>query len=247
MVSEGILDRPRPDFALGLHLWNEQPLGWIGVTPGPIMTAGDIFKIEITGSGGHGAQPHLAVDPVVAASQMVVALQSIVSRNVPPLQTAVISVTTIHGGEAFNIIPAKVDLSGTIRTFEPRVRELVHQRFQEIIKGVAEAYCCQAEHELLSLTPPVVNNPVIAARIAQMAARILPQSQIDTDFRSMVSEDMAFFLQQIPGCFFFVGSANHLHGLDAPHHNPHFDFDEDTLWTAAALMSASAVTLLTEK
>jgi amidohydrolase len=245
MIAEGILEDPNPDFALGLHLWNEKPLGWIGVTPGPIMAAADIFKIEVFGKGGHGAQPHLAVDPLVASAYLVCGLQSVVSRNISPLQTAVISVTTIHSGEAFNVIPSRVTLQGTIRTFERNVRERVIERFEKVIYGTADVFGCRAELDLKSLTPAVVNDEHIAERVAEMAREILPGSQIELDFRTMGSEDMAFFLQETPGCFFFVGSANTERGLDAPHHHPAFDFDEQALTRAAALMTCVATSFLT--
>jgi len=247
MITEGVLENPHPDFALGVHLWNEKPLGWLGVTSGAVMTAGDIFKIVVTGSGGHGALPHLAVDPLLTATQIVVNLQSIVSRNVSPLQTAVLSVTTIHGGDAFNIIPAKVQLAGTIRTFDSQVRQLVHQRFREIVEGTAQLNGCQVEYELTSLTPPLFNDPDISSQIARVIALEMQDCKLDTDFRSLASEDMSFFLERIPGCFIFVGSANSDRGLDAPHHNPRFDFDENALAVAARVLCFSALRLLDDR
>jgi amidohydrolase len=140
MVADGILENPKPDLCLSLHLWNDKPLGWIGVTPGPAMSASDRFTVKITGRGGHGAAPHLTVDPVVAGAQVISTLQSIVARNVKPLESAVVTVTSMSGGEAFNVIPEKVDLKGTIRTYNPEIRELVLERFEEITTGVAEAF-----------------------------------------------------------------------------------------------------------
>ncbi len=119
MLESGILDNPKVDVALALHVWNEKPVGWIGISSGPAMAGAEIFKIKVVGKGGHGAVPHLAVDPILAAAQIVSALQGIVSRNIAPLQTAVVSVCTIHGGETFNVIPPAVEMTGTIRTFEP--------------------------------------------------------------------------------------------------------------------------------
>lgn len=240
MIREGVLADPRPDYALGLHIWNNQPYGWLGIVPGPCMAAGDIFDIRISGKGGHGALPHLAVDPVLAAAQVISALQSIVARNVSPLQTAVVTVAAIHGGEAFNVIPPHVDLKGTLRTFDPQVQETVRERFDQIVNGVAEACGCMAEINLQSLTPAVINDAEATARVQAAARELLPDCELDTGERTMGSEDMAFFLQEVPGCFFFVGSANPEAALDAPHHHPRFDFDERALSRSVALMTAAA-------
>jgi amidohydrolase len=244
MIADGVLTNPRPDIALGMHIWNEKPLGWFGLNPGPIMAAGDIFKIEVFGKGGHAAQPHLAVDPVVASAEIIIGLQNIVSRNVSPLETAVVSVTMIHAGEAFNVIPPQVSMQGTIRTFEPVVREMVLERFMQIVSRSAKAFDCQVKIELRSLTPAVINDPNITDRILKKIQQILPESQIDRQFCSMVSEDMAFFLQEIPGCFLFVGSANAEQGLNAPHHHPTFNFDEQALPRAVAILTEAVIDLM---
>ena len=244
MIEAGVLQNPRPDFSLALHLWNEKALGWLGVASGPTMAAAEIFKLRLVGKGGHGAVPNLADDPVVAAAQLVSSLQSIVARNVSPLQSAVVSVTTIHGGDAFNVIPSYVELTGTIRTFEPLVRQRVLERFHELVMGLAEAYNCQADVDVQSITPPVINDPWVTARLQTVASNLFPESELDTHYSTMGSEDMSFFMQEVPGCFFFVGSANPEKGLDSAHHHPRFDFDERALPRAAALMASAAVELL---
>ena len=137
MIRDGVLSDPKPDYALGLHLWNEQPLGWLGVAAGPVMAGCEQFKVTIQGKGGHGAVPHATRDPMLAAAHVITALQSIVSRNVAPLETAVVSVTSVHGGTAFNVIPQDVTLEGTIRTFDLGVRGRVLERFGDIVDGVA--------------------------------------------------------------------------------------------------------------
>jgi amidohydrolase len=200
----------------------------------------------VLGKGGHAAQPHLVVDPIIASAQVIIGLQTIVSRNVSPLQTAVISVAMIHGGEAFNVIPPRVNLQGTIRTFDPLVRELVIERFRQTVSRTAEAFNCQVNIELRSLTPAVINDPNMTAKLQRTIQKVLPESEIDNDFRTMGSEDMAFFLQEIPGCFVFVGSANAELGLNAPHHHPEFNFDEQALPRAAAILTEMVVALLTE-
>ena len=244
MVDEGVLEDPRPDVCLALHLWNEKPVGWLGITPGPAMSASETFQVRVTGKGGHGAAPHYSVDPVLAAAQIVSALQSIVSRNVPPLESAVVTVTSIHGGEAFNVIPPEVELKGTIRTFDSSVRDLVFQRFREIVTGVAQSMGCKVEVELRRITPAVINDVTITNQVLDIASRILPKDTISTSTRTMGSEDMAYMMEEIPGCYFFVGSSNAEKKLDASHHHPSFDFDEEVLPYAAGLMAASVSSFL---
>ncbi|HKG53772.1 MAG TPA: amidohydrolase, partial [Anaerolineales bacterium] len=138
MMRDGLFDNPRVDMALALHLWNEQPLGWLGVAGGPTMAGAELFDVKITGKGGHGAVPNATIDPIVAAAYIVTALQTIVSRNVSPFETAVISVTTFHSGSAFNVIPQEARIQGTIRTFDKGVRAKVLERFEQIVRGTAE-------------------------------------------------------------------------------------------------------------
>ena len=244
MVADGVLQNPRPDFSLSMHLWNEKPVGWIGVTPGPAMSASDRFTVKISGRGGHGAAPHLTIDPVTAGAQVISALQSIVSRNVPPLKSAVVTVTSMEGGEAFNVIPETVELKGTIRSFDPEVRNLVLERFEQIVGGVAQALGCQAKVEVWRVTPAVVNDREMAKRVQAVAGQVLSNATIDTNERTMGSEDMSYMMDDIPGCYFFVGSANHEKALDAAHHHPRFDFDESALPRAAALMASAAIEFL---
>lgn len=245
MIADGVLENPRVDMALGLHLWNEQPLGWIGMPVGACMAGAEIFKIKVIGKGGHGAAPHLTNDPIFASAQIISALQGITARNVPPLKAAVVSICTIHGGEAFNVIPPQVELSGTIRTFEQDVRKTVLERFEQTVHSVASGLGCRAEIDLQRLTPALFNDPAVTARVQETARALFPEDELLTGgYVTMGSEDMAFFLERVPGCFFFVGSANPDRGLDAAHHHPRFDFDEAVLPRAAALLAASAASLL---
>lgn len=244
MIQEGILTDPKPDYALGIHVWNEQPLGWLGIAPGPVMAAGEIFRVVIRGRGGHGALPSTTLDPVLAAAQVISMLQSIVSRNVHPQKTAVVSVTAIHGGQAFNVIPQDVELKGTIRTFDPAVREMVLHNFYRIIEGTANSLGCTVEIDLQPLTPALVNHELVTGIVQRTAIRLFPDAPLDTQFATMGSEDMAFFLQEVPGCFIFVGSANQQRGLTAVHHHPKFDIDENVLPIAAGLISSAAIDVL---
>lgn len=245
MIRDGVLDDPKPDYTLALHLWNEQPVGWINIAGGPVMAGAEQFFIRIIGKGGHGAAPHTTVDPVAAAAQVITALQTIVARNINPMHTAVVSVTSVHGGTAFNVIPQEVTLEGTIRTFESGVRERVLKHFDEIVRGVANAFGCRVEMNVKRITPAVVNSENIAERVQDSARRVFPESNLDTgNYTTMGAEDMAFMLERVPGCFFFVGSANHEKGLDYGHHHPKFDVDESALPRAAALMATAAADML---
>jgi amidohydrolase len=244
MIADGVLENPRPEVNLALHLWNDKPVGWLGISAGPVMAASEILTIRINGKGGHGAAPHTTIDPVLAAAQVVNSLQGIVSRNVPPLQSAVITVTMIHGGEAFNVIPQVVDLQGTIRTFEPDVRSRVLDRIKQIVNGVAQAFECQAELDIKSITPAVVNDPEITRRVQQVADKLGINNEMPLSYSTMGSEDMAFMMRDIPSCYYFVGSANPEKGLNYTHHHPKFDLDEASLPRAAALMTAAALDFL---
>ena len=244
MIAGGALENPKPNVALALHLWNEKPLGWIGVSTGPVMAAADIFHLLITGKGGHGGAPHMTVDPIVAAAQIITALQTIVSRNVPPLKSAVMSVTALDGGEAYNVIPPVVKLKGTIRTFDPEVREIVLARFRQISTGLAQSFNCQAEIFVEHLCPAVVNDENVTHNVQEVVRQLSLDSDLDLNHRLMVSEDMSLMMQKIPGCYFLVGSANAEKGLNAGHHHPRFDFDEQALPRAAALMAAAVSSYL---
>jgi amidohydrolase len=246
MIAAGALGEPAPDAALGVHLWNVRPVGWFGIADGPVMAGAEVLEIEVLGQGGHGAAPQQAVDPVVAAAQVVGALQTIVSRNLDPRASGVVSVTQFHAGEAFNVIPDRAVLRGTIRTFDPEIRQMILHRVTEVAAGVSAALGCTARTRLTPLTPPVVNEPAVSAKVRAAARRLFADAVLDESERSMVSEDMAFFLQVVPGCFALVGSADPARGRGAAHHNPEFDFDESVLPRAVALMAATALDLLSE-
>jgi amidohydrolase len=245
MMKDGVLEGPKVDMTLSLHLWNEKPLGWIHVAKGPVMAGAEEFKIKVIGKGGHGAVPHATIDPVVCAAQIISAAQTIVSRNVAPLETAVVSFTVINGGTAFNIIPQEVTMEGTIRTFEPKVRTKVVQRFEEIVKGVASAMGCQVEMKVKRLTPALINADEVTAKVQETARLVLPQANHDnTPYLTMGAEDMAFMQEKVDGCYFFIGSNNTEKHLDYGHHHPEFDFDEQALINGAALMASAAANIL---
>lgn len=244
MISAGVMENPRPARTLALHVWNDVPLGTVAFVPGPLLAGAGFFAIQITGRGGHGAQPHLTIDPVAAAAQIVSALQTIVSRNLSPIQAGVLSVTYLRAGETYNVIPQTAELRGTLRFFELDVKQKLFERMDQIVKSVGEAFRCKTEIEITDLTPAVVNEVGVTQRLAIMAEKVIPSIKVDSTYRSMVSEDMALMMEKVPGCYFLVGAANAEKGLNYGHHHPRFDFDEKALVNAAALMASAAVELL---
>jgi amidohydrolase len=236
MIEEGVLENPHPDIFLATHVWNEKLVGTIDVTPGAIMAAAEKWRCTVQGKGGHGAAPHQTADPVIATAQLVTALQTIVSRNVDPLETAVVSVGSIHGGNAFNVIPSQVELTGTIRSYSPQIREMILQRMHEIIEGVAAACNVEAKLSIEPLTPAVTNDVQVTEIVRAAAKAVVGSENVTTGERTMGSEDAAYFMQKVPGCYFFLGSANARLGLNAAHHNPRFDFDEEALVTGVTVM-----------
>lgn len=227
MVAAGVMDGV--DVALGVHLWNELPVGTLGVKAGPLMAAVDRLRIVVRGRGGHGGKPHRSADPVVAAAHVVTTLQTIVSREVPPTLPAVVTLGSVHGGQAFNVIPDEVTLLGTIRTFDAELRRSMPERVSRIAAGVTEALGCRAEVEVRAGNPPVVNDPAMAEMARRAATRVVGEENVVEPEPTMGGEDMAIYFERAPGCFVFVGSANAARGLDQPHHSPRFDFDEDAL------------------
>ncbi len=244
MVADGVLENPAPDVALGLHLWNSLPVGRAIVQAGPLMAAATHFKLTIHGRGGHGAMPHETVDALVTAAHAVTALQTIVSRNVNPTETAVLSVGTFHAGHAFNVIADRAELSGTIRAFDNQIMAQVKERLHQVTIGVAQAFGATFKLELEQAAPAVVNDPVVASLVARAARRMLGDASVSSTTPVMVSEDMAEFLNRVPGCFFFLGSMNPERGLDHPHHHPRFDFDEAALPLGVAILVEATTTYL---
>lgn len=246
MLEAGVLESPRVDHTLALHLWNDRPVGWVGVTDGPLMAGADVFDLRIEGRGGHGALPQETADPIVAAAQVVMALQSIVARNISPLDTAVVTVGRLRAGDAFNVIPQYAELAGTFRTYKPEVRQRLIERFEQLVVGISEGMGCKAAIKIERLTPAVINDAEIARRV-RSAVEAIPELRVETGYQTMVSEDMAFLMEKAPGCYIMVGSANAEKGLNFGHHHPRFDFDEAVLPNAAAVMTASILELLGAK
>ena len=235
MVEEGVLKEPKVRAIFGLHLWNYQDFGTIGVKAGAVMAAADRFTITVRGKGGHGAMPQGTVDAVIVAAQLVMSLQSIVSRNLNPLESGVVTVGQIHGGDNFNIIADEVTLTGTARAYREEDRQLIKSRIKAICDGTAASHGAAIELDYQDGYPPTINDPAMT-EVAVQAARQVVGDGAGDPFRSMGGEDMAYFLQEVPGCFFFIGSARPEHPEGAvPHHSSHFDFDERALTVGASM------------
>lgn len=227
VLADGALDGV--DAVVGVHLWNELAVGVLGVKPGPLMAAVDRLEIVVHGRGGHGGQPQRAADPIVAVGHVITALQTIVSRELSPLQSAVVTLGSIHGGEAFNVIPDKVTVTGTLRSFDAELRRSLPGRIERIAGSVAAGLGCRAQVSVNRGNPAVVNDPGVAALARRAAARVVGEAFVVEPEPTMGGEDMALYFERVPGCFVFVGSANPGRGLAEPHHSPSFDFDEDAL------------------
>ena len=230
MIKAGVLKNPDVDAIIGLHLWNNQPLGSIGVRAGALMAAVESFRCQIFGKGGHGAIPHQTIDSVVIAAQIVNALQTIVARNINPIDSAVITVGELHAGTANNVIADTANMSGTVRYFNPDFAGFFHQRVEQVIAGVCQSHGANYDLEYWGLYPPVINDAGIAELVSSVAETVVETPMgVVLDCQTMGGEDMSFFLQEVPGCYFFLGSANPEKNLAYPHHHPRFDFDETVL------------------
>ena len=243
MIEDGALD-PRPDACFGLHLWNEMPVGTIDARPGPIYANADAFRVSLSGSGGHAALPHQTVDPIAAAAYLVTTLQTLVSRETPPLEPSVLTIGSIHAGSAPNIIPNHVELQGTLRTFDAQLRQRLMQRLQAMVDEVGHLFRVEPAFTHLEACPAAVNDPDMAALVRRVASAIVGEGSVFSDTRTLGAEDMSLFLQAAPGCFFFVGSANAERGLASPHHSPTFDFDERALEIGVEVLSGVALNFL---
>ncbi|WP_461207470.1 M20 metallopeptidase family protein [Clostridium sp. DL1XJH146] len=247
MINAGILDNPKVDAAIGAHVWSKIEAGKIGVKSGALMASPDMFHITISGKGGHAAHPDLTIDPIAIANEVFSALQTIVSRNVDPLEPAVLSITQFNAGSAHNIIPEKVELAGTVRTFSPDLRKWMPKQMENIIKGIVEAHDGKYNFDYSFEYPSLINDAKITELIKKSASKIIGEENIiDIQNPSMGGEDFAYFAQKVPSSFFLVGNYNKEKNITATQHNPHFNVDEDILHNASAVMSNIALDYLSE-
>jgi amidohydrolase len=229
MIQEGLLENPRVDAAFATHVWSELPTGKVGVAAGPVFASADEFRMTVVGRGGHGAAPHQTIDPVAVAAQIVTACQTIVSRKLDPTKSGVVTFGQIHGGTRHNIIPDKVELSGTVRAFENSVRRQLARELPKIAKGVASALGARLDFDYRWGYPPTVNDAAMAGVVRGAVREAMGPGAAVEQEASMGAEDMSLVLQEVPGCYFFLGSMNRKKGIIHPHHSARFDLDEAAL------------------
>src|SRR5581483_3615927 len=236
MLADGALDGVAPAAAFAVHLNNEAPVGTVTLRSGPLTASADRLALTVTGQGGHGAFPHLARDPVVAAAHLITALQTLVSRETPPAQGAVVSVTTLAAGTAFNIIPDAVEMTGTLRCSHPELRERLLASLHRMVDGIPAAFGCRGTVAHRLLTPAVVNDPALTRLAWAVAASIVGDAHVVELERQTGADDVAYFWERVPGCYMLVGSARAGGPPGGQHHNASFDIDEAALPIALELL-----------
>jgi amidohydrolase len=246
MINDGVLDRigPPADRALALHVSSQHPTGTAAMRVGPMMAASAPLTITVYGRGGHGALPNETVDAVMVAAQIIVALQTVVSRNVNPEDIAVVSIGSIAAGSAGNVIAETATMRGTIRSFTPETKALLRQRVPEVAQGVAAALGARAEVVISDGIDATVNAAEPTGVVADVVTDILGAEQVNMSYRTTGGEDFSAVLDRVPGNFFFLGARDDARCLNAPHHNPRFDIDERCLPTGVAILCEAAQRIL---
>lgn len=238
MIQEGILENPKVDACIALHMDSDLETGTMRVKSGPMYASPDDFSIVIKGRGGHGAEPHLAVDPILVAAQVICQLQTIVSRNLDPFEEAVVTVGSIHAGNATNVIPDSAQLSGTARALTEEMRSFLSERIHTITKNICAAYGAEYEYEFIRLFPPLINDAAVAAALFESAKRCLGTENCIWGGRpTMAGEDFAYFSQKVPSAIFKLGCRNEALGITVPIHNPYFDIDENSMKCGVAIFA----------
>jgi amidohydrolase len=233
MIEEGLFEKFPVDAVYGMHNWPGQEAGLFAVTDGPLMASFDIFKLTITGHGAHGGMPHRGIDPIPVAAEIISALQTIVSRAIDPVDSAVITVTQVHAGNAWNIIPDSVLLCGTARSFKPEVQNVQELAIRRIATGICQAHNCKLEMMYQRRYPPTVNDTQATKAAARAAEDVSgPKKIIINPTPSMGSEDFAFMLNEKPGCYVWIGNGSVEGGCML--HNPNYDFNDDILAIGAS-------------
>ena len=244
MIEDGVLKDPPVGAAFALHLVTVLPVGYLATRPGPVMACMDSFTIKIKGKGGHAAKPEEGVDAILMTAQVISTLQSLISKEVSPTIPLIVHVGTIHGGSNFNVIAERVEMKGTVRTFDETLRASIPERMNRIIKGVTEALGGWYELDYDFGYPALVNDTTMTRRVNEVAAQVLGEERVIERPQVMSSEDFAFFLKEVPGCYFFVGAGNEKKGFHNPNHSAKFDFDEGALGVGAKVMAWLALTYL---
>ena len=229
MIDEGVMENPKVDAALGLHIWQNLPIGTVGIKTGPVFASSDVITLKVSGKGGHGAMPHQTTDPILISANIIIALQALVTRETDPLKTFLLTFGQIHGGSASNIIPEECFIQGTFRCFDADVRIYAEKRVAEISQKIAETFKAKCDIELWHYCPSTINEADFTQIVIDAAKEVVPKENILGSVKTMGADDISYFLSMVPGCYFFLGSSNKEKGLINPHHNPRFNIDEDAL------------------
>ena len=244
MIKEGVLEEPHVDAVFGLHVAADMPAGQIGVRLGNVSAASDRFTITIQGRGGHAARPQVAIDPIVVGAYIVTALQTLVAREVDPIQPAVVTVGSLVAGEAMNVIPDTATLKGTVRTMDPEVRDLMERRLTEVAQGVGAAMRAEVSVDFMRGYPSMVNDEAMCELVRQAAIEVVGEENVVESRLGMGGEDFAYFSLERPGCFFRVGTRNEERGIVWGHHHPRFDVEEEAFLAGIATMTNSVLRFL---
>lgn len=247
MCQEGALDNPAVQRIFGLHVWPSASIGSITARAGTLLAAASSLRVKLYGQGGHGAMPHLAIDPVITAAKVIVEIQTLVSRELDPLASGVVSITTIQGGEAFNVIPPEVEFGGTIRSLTFDGLYHLQKRVREVAEQIAQANRCRAEVEFPDNDyPPTVNDEYCWRLVQDISIDMLGPQSVSESPPLMGGEDFSYYVQHVPGCFVFLGIGNEDIGATYNVHHPCFKADEDALPIGSALHVAFALQSLVE-
>ena len=247
MIAEGVLENPPVDAIFGLHIWPDLPAGEIGLKSGPIMAAADKINLSIQGKGGHGATPQHTVDTLVLTAQVILALHTLVSRKIDPLKPAVLSICKCNAGTAYNILPEEVRLEGTTRYFDKDLGNFLEGQIHQVVNGICEGHGGSYELDYQHGFSPTINEPDMTAHVARAATEILGENKVRwVENPSMTGEDFSYFLENVPGCYFWLGTGNPDKGIIHPLHSPKFQIDEDVLSLGAAVLSKTVVDFLSK-
>jgi amidohydrolase len=235
MIKDGLFEKFPMEAMFGAHNWPGMAAGQFALKSGPVFASSNEFKIVLHGKGGHGAMPHLGLDPVPAACQMVQAFQTIITRNKRPLDPGVISVTMIHAGEATNVIPDSVEIQGTVRTFTLEVLDLIERRMKEVTEGIAATFEMQVEFSFHRNYPPTINHPKETAFVGSVLSEMVGADNVQEFEPTMGAEDFSYYLLEKPGCYFLIGNGDGSHRIGGHGmgpcmlHNPSYDFNDELI------------------
>jgi amidohydrolase len=244
MIEAGVLENPHVDAAFGIHVGSAIPSGIVAVCAGPVHAAADTARVTIRGLGGHAARPQMAIDPIVVGAHCIIALQTLVSREVNPLSPAVITVGALHAGTVSNVIPEDATFLATIRTFDEKTRALLAERIPQVVRGICETFRATADVEYTLGYPPTVNDAAMAALVHEVALEVVGPERVEQGEPGMAGEDMSYFINASTGAYYRLGVRDEATGKTANHHHPRFDVDDDALATGVAMHAAVALRYL---